>query len=819
MPTPHAAIEVTVTNPPRGQGQQESLGFFAQSLKATTAWGSAPGTAELIYPNTGVQIYCGSLVVIQAGGHTFYGICRSDTLVDGSHGKLRTLSFVDTREFLTWDVVFGLFNRVDIRMVEGVRVRRFKHIYPADYKLQKESFTDDPLTAAEIIRALLGAPTVGSPWLAAGPVFHAHQETTPVYEVDCLSGKTLAAALQEVTDKCGLVFGLVPGTPYQLAWVRKGVGVMGVAPNDTENRRSGVALSGNPTRVCLVGDRNKYQVLNVPMVADWLPAWEAFPVVELLAHDLFLRASDPVSGKRLNALENDLEQYRGRQMAMARALEITVGEYVVLRTAVPLPTDGAVGGTAFADYRKVHHRSRLDMPAALYIRQLLFRAFRPDFTAIAGMTGTLRASDLTLTDTMLCRCTHDVATGTISALVNERAEGNGYAVVKGYRVGEDCFRTVQPPQFSLDYFASTRAVWQAIPFQIDDSGAGDRFIVFDEPVVVSDDLVADVNGLKVMRADFTLQVPPVQAALCFEGEKFLYWYGTGSRDAVENVGGLNGEYVLDAPAGKLTEITYGNGDTVVDQAVAIAESLGSRVYAYTDGGYTRYAATPATPLSWLVDRVTLEVGPNGVFETVDWTAERRRDNFEPSRELDRANRMEGLLPGQQELRDQAAAHRKLAGGFKQNPAFVRTLSDLLGGGIGVPVEHLTPTFLVGAGGPLPVGTPLWKKPTTSDGKNTVPVPPEGVTSAHTVFAGVTVRDGEDCAKPFRVQTQGVACVRVKGPVEVNTPVGWVQGYGYLEANATPSVGVAMQKITASDVQLVQVRLGSGGGGSGLPVWL
>ena len=98
--------QVTVANPPRGGGTQPDASLAVQSLLGTFAWGSNPGTATVVYVGN-APVTVGALVTIQFGRHYFTGLCKSD-VVDSSAtgGTLRTLEFVDLREFLQWDYVF-----------------------------------------------------------------------------------------------------------------------------------------------------------------------------------------------------------------------------------------------------------------------------------------------------------------------------------------------------------------------------------------------------------------------------------------------------------------------------------------------------------------------------------------------------------------------------------------------------------------------------------------------------------------------------------------------------------------------------------------
>lgn len=103
--------------------------------------------------------------------------------------------------------------------------------------------------------------------------------------------------------------------------------------------------------------------------------------------------------------------------------------------------------------------------------------------------------------------------------------------------------------------------------------------------------------------------------------------------------------------------------------------------------------------------------------------------------------------------------------------------------------------------------------------STVAIDPLNVNGHHNFFVGVTVADGVDRTRRFRVQRTGLALVRVQGPVEMNDPVGLSDGTdptvnAALVKDGMPAVGVVKQAIANDDddnpqIQLVQVELGAG----------
>jgi hypothetical protein len=157
---------------------------------------------------------------------------------------------------------------------------------------------------------------------------------------------------------------------------------------------------------------------------------------------------------------------------------------------------------------------------------------------------------------------------------------------------------------------------------------------------------------------------------------------------------------------------------------------------------------------------------------------------------------------------------------------------LLRGEVSEGMQYLR--FTPGAALPdtLPAGTPLVIEPAGAGvaGNATALAPASvagGTSGAAYKFAGVTVRHNEPTDRTFCVQTIGDTYARVMGPVSVNGAIGLASTGGadfstngaYLAAGGSPSVGLAMEDIAATTVQLIKVRLGSGGGSGGDPVWL
>lgn len=848
-------IEIQIAAPPRGNGQQAAGKFYAQSMRGSFAWGSSPATATLTYVGN-APVSAGAMVSFTIGGHFFSGICKSDTDVSASNGHLRTLEFVDLRYFLEWDWVFGAFNLPDVRLVNGRRLKRYKHMYPADYSIGRWTYTTAPLPAWQILDAFLGAPTVFTKWsvnLTSNGLFMNGLLNGAIYDVDASSGLRLDALFNLICEKTGLVFCHDPfsggdystkGVPqhvgpgllgqYRLVFTRKGYGLLPLPfPANADDRRVGVTLTENPTNVCVLGERSQYQMLEVPMIKDWSAAWEQFIEVDLLAKDLFDHEVNPMTGVRYNAYPSDPEQWQGAGDAKARALEITVREYVTLRNLRV-----ANSGAAFADYRKFGGRLRMDMPAALYIERILFRAFKPDWAWIKNLDGQqIPLDSAPIADRLLCRTYYDPVTGAMSIdSPPEPVDGNGVLIVKGFQVGEDLFRLVQPDRMNANFFSGSNRLFGQVPMLIDDSGEGIRFVISEVPVFVSDNLLTTVDGNVVLNAAYTLQTPQVMAALVFEAERYVYWKGNGiirtgwnawldpsnplpGRNRVEPVNGLMQELVVDAD-GHFTEIPYADNQTADAKALVIAQSLLLSQSSYLLGGYNlkwnpkqplNEFGTPLAPAnSSCIDRIEIQTGEGGVMEVVDFTGERQRDQFVPERELDRRTLQNTLFPGQQELRQHAQDQKRFNAVLKQTPKNLFSLFQrLLRGEVD---GNLFPTrFVPGSAlaATLAVGTPIVRGPTAG-----CATAPGSVGTGDSVFVGVTVRHNEPTGGTFYVRQQGQTLARVQGPVAVNDPIGLSGNGDCLKKSGTPSVGRALEAIAGSAVTTIMVQLGAGGAAAG-----
>ena len=805
--------------------------YRLQSQSGSFSWGSAPGTATLVYVGDN-PIVVGASISFQLGVNLFCGICLSCTETTSiSGGRTWQVEFVDLREYLTWDFVYGAFNKPDVRLLGGTRIKRYKHLLPANFNAWRWTYTNDPLTAAQILNYIMTATTVGSPWewdLTENGLFPFGVLSGPVFDIDFTNGMRLDAALNELCAKAGgVVFTLQPtaGHSHRLVFTRKGYrGLDSLPAWLRDDQKDGLALAGNPTNIRILGDRNLYQIMDVPLVPDWARAWEVFMDFSRFVDYLFANAKDPQTGTRFNAFDKDVEQYQGRQLAAAYAHEITVRDFVALVNELD---PNHVKGNDFIDNRKFNYRSRMLMPCKMYLETLVFRAFKPDMTSFVNFAGNQVPLDaLNLADNLLCRVAHNAQTGEMTFDASQPTDDNGYAIVKGFMVMPEMLRMIKSDQFNADFYNSANRAWGRQSFQIDDSGEGNRFLIMDEVVVAQDEanpFVVKVDNHVVFNAAAKVAIPQIKAALCFQAEPYSYWKGSYpnvSRDHCENVNGLNAEYVVQD--NDYVEVTYADGKTADQKAAGLADYLLLRQYVYYEGGRSHVwdGETPinewGTPLSSLVDRVQTQLDPaGGLREQADLTKERRRDHFEPERELDRRTAQNALFPGQMDLRRQAELLRQNAQALRQMP---QTVLDLFGKFIRgelMPNGPVTVTTLKpGAAGTLPAGSVIRSQPLTQSGGKNINTAPEanpiGSPDQRTVFVGVTTAHNLDATGTFSVQTGGHALALVQGPVAVNDPVGLSRSGGnFLEKGGATTEGKTREAIPDSSVKLIKVNLGGG----------
>lgn len=700
---------VTVAPPRRGPGSQPALRFQGSALAVSRSWGSQPDEGKITYVPSSISdlpssIVTGSWLQVDLYGRSWWGVCQNGPgfTPDGtplptlrsSGGNEITIAFWDERLYLDWDVIYGVFNRAVTHMVGGRRVRQWKHLFPVNFRANLWTYTQTPYTPAQLIRACFESPTTQSPWV---PHYHPDQVTVPFWnELNAENGLKLGDILSQLSEWQGVIFTVGNGVnapvnqPFHLYWQRRGEGVLpsfGPDPVDpitglplrSDQQQLDVTLSGAPTRVQVVGDRNLYLCLGLTLLPDWNRAWETFPTIETVAD--WLVQNVPAY--------SSLDPVEGGMLAQARALEITVAEFAALYS-------GAGFQPALTDTRRFSGQNRMDLPVALYL-DLVWRAFRlPPALAINGLAAA-PGVNLDLTSTLHARVTHDPTTGTMTADPLTAHEGSGYVIVQGLNVAPDLFASLDPERFSLTQFNASQHVWRQIHFEVDASDQSTPFVLLAEPVFQSDDFITvSENRVASQNAAAVRTLPAVRAALCFQWDTyFLTWPQNANnpgRDQAVSATGLHAEYLVGPGtvtsstlqpfnlfSGVTYEIPFPDGFSADAKAVAIATPLLSRQYRYVQGRFERpLAEGDVIPnLTGLTARIGVQISDAGQTALVELTTERTAQTYVTPTDLDRRSRLNALLPGVENLRHQANQLRQGAAVLRRAPGEKEALRTAL----------------------------------------------------------------------------------------------------------------------------------------------
>lgn len=809
------------------------------SGELSCSWGAQPATATLVYashlgPDEDIRtrlpaVPVGAYCTVTLGPYVFHGRCKGDVARMASGGAhVRVFDFEDLRGDLQMDVVFGSFNHRDERLVPdpvtGIprRIRQWRHLLPANWETNVWTYTPAPMSAWDILNLLRTAATVGSPW-----TFLNHDALAlPAYGIDFSGGVRLDSALLAVCEKVGVQFTL--SGYFQLKFRRKGQLVSGetfpttlegwyafpadASRIDGDALRDGFALSGHPTRISVVGDRNRYQVPNLVLEPDWARAWDVWWDERFFLVWVF--ALTPT-------VPGDVDDVRRWANAQQTALQLTVADVAAQPSA----------GAAFADARKHGGKSRLQMPAVLYIRELVFRAWRLPATVLGRDMRSWQ-----LADSLLCAVTHNVS-GVMTADLTRPQPGNGYIIAAHFGLNVDALRAVNPFRFRLDEWLVANKAWGVAPFQSGgDGGDGVPYIVFDEQVYdpqpggPGTGLVLQPDGeggAVVFNAAWAPLAPVVRACLALLGETFIHRVGTGSRDAVTSESELHREFVKDASGTSVGEIPYVDGETPQKKATDLANCLLLRQAVFHSGGYERTLndGDSAFVLNGMYDRVRVALEDNGLTkETIDFTTERTFASFQQERQYDRRVRSADLFPGQEALQAELLQARLVANQYAANPGHKRAVAAAYRGSIGLVTETSRVTVSGAAVGSalLPAGAPLWQAPARSSVDTGAPlnrpVLPVAAGSAHRVLAGVTTRQNESPLGEVPIVDQGRVLVRAKGPVSLGDSLGRSDGHDYVVAGGADPALVARGEIVGTGIKLILAEFGGGGGASVSARW-
>jgi len=717
------------------------------------------------------------------------GVVVSSAIKESAQDGLTTeVTVSDNRIRLNWDTVYCVFNMVEIIEDDPdqpfiQRKKRFWHILPENWHAQTKTYTNKPYTGEEVCEQLFAADSVKFAWSGS----YNSKFSKPVFGIDCNTGKKLGNAIQEVCDKLGVLMSIEGANT--LIFATKGEGVAPQPPPyNSDDRIRGTAL-GPETMVRIVGDRNVYQDLPIDLEPDWIRAYEKFWFQPAWIAEVRSKFNIADYGE-----------------ATARSKEITLREYA------------EKAGGQYMDVGTWGDISRAELPVWAYLTDIVFKSYRVPRTFTVN---NIPLSSLAMREGLLQRVKLiDDSSGMIAYDEDESAsypDAKGYCIVKGQPlsiINPETYDSITP-----EILATAAQKWQPINrFSLDVKNFA---ILFEEPVFYSNDLYVRGNpdvedeklrSIVVPNAGASIAPAGVRASLCFEAERYARWFGSGPRQGVQYVPGLN-YHTLFNQHSWLSEVNYGGeseggADQLADEA-ADAYLTGQNMI--ESGGFTRYGVAGMS-LNGAIDRITVTMRftnggeGDGISEQVEYAKERNPTSFESERELERRAQNRDLFPGQSRLLEEARQDRALARLLKssKNPIDhpIKTLDQIATCLLGNPQPSVSYVFL-DSDFSYPVGMPVMV-----DDNNIV-------SSTGSRFAGCLTVDNSPAQAnaPIPVAAQGMVPCRVKGPFSRNDSVGVNDADNFASRSGKTYIGEVQQSYSGTATVLVMVRLGGSRQGS------
>lgn len=811
---------LTASGPALQPSGTEPVSFDVQSVRVTQSWGVQPGEGAVRYVSHatggGPTLRPGDLLWVDIYGRQFHGICTSNVWMSGSSGKTREVRFADHRILLDWDIAYGAWNVPEHRLIDGKWRRVYWHVLCRDFATGRKTWTNSPMSAIQILDDIFNrSPTLRFRWARE---YHSSMNVPPP-AVEALQGRKLADIVAQITEACGAVV-TVDGH-LRLRWSRVDARVQVQVPENADEIQDGEALAHQlPGCVHVVGDRNLYQVLNIDLEPDWNREWEQYwdesghlNLTRLVYNEA------RVPGRDTKYSEED-DRWHGWAMAAVRATSITVAEVAALKPELSL----------LADNRLTQGRLRMQIPAALYLRRLVYRAYR--LPNVIRWTGVDHARDsLSIGGECPMGMEYDPTTGMATVKPDGYSGGAGLVLVSGYNVGADLFRMVRPETLDPNRLAQAESVWATCGFEVDDGGeASDQVLILERAAYRIRDALTQRDGHMVFRGD-QLRIEPsaVRASLPLLAEPYVRVVGNGWRAELLTVSGLRRECVVADPSTQ-SEVPYIDGTTADQKALEIGNTALGQAMTLASGSMTirMRPGEAMTRLEPVFSRVTAEWGADGHNLRLEFARERPRQHYVPETELNRTYRLNAMLDGMAELRAEGRAIELQRAALRGATDFRARLENAYQASVGDrgPVEFAL--VKLNEADPenvqpetLPAGTPLWKEPGTLGNTGSLEPSecprPAATTSAHREFVGVTVRDQESTGTPMAVQNTGMVLVRARGPVAVHTALVRADGHDYLKADdgSSPAVLTALQDVPEGETRLIRA-FSAGGSSSGGP---
>lgn len=763
-------------------------GFEVVTMNLVNQWGLSPASGTLTVVGDG-SVAEGDEISVSVGGFTFSGIVSS-AVQSVNQGTLWELAVLDYREHLKDETVYGFFNRPEIieddPATPGIdRKRRYVHLYPDDWGTYKLTRTEAPHTAKEILTKVFSAATLQYSWSLQD---HPRLARKP-QQIDFETGKELGVVLQEILDTCGLVVTIEDTT---LRFGVEGEGDIPPFPANSRNRKLGQALPSRPSVINVVGDRNRYQLFNLPLTPSWNRLWESW-----WGEMQFLLKVEEWFGPYGKTKA-------GLAKRAADARTVTVRQVV------------AKEGVEYADYGMWGEVSRMEIPAWMYLQDILFKAYSLPASLTVNQTP---LKSTALVESLILPVTYDAKSGKHQIdeeTPDQYLETKAFLTIQGQPL--DVWDPTRSGEFEPNLLEEARTRWQAnnrfdldtknftIIFQeaVFRDGEGDKsLLVF--PNQDTDDIDDDLRYIAVPNSAARIDPAPIYGSFCFEAERYAKSFGKGRRRDTIHQSDLRKDMVRAASGDR--EVVYADGETADQKAQEIADLLLDGPTRILSGGYERIGEA-GTTLTGAMSSVAISVTfSEGLTESVQFSNERGTLQWDSERELERKRKGAELFPGQHRLRDEARQLREtslhLKAAQRQTQRHYQNLADTQMR----PVSNREPNpKLVSRSSTvqeLRAGDCLWRK---SDGT----IGAEGNEFVGVVIPSVVT--GADVP----VARQGMVPVRVRGPVRAGDQVGCDDATDEADAShiATSGggrmVGRACADYDGSDVILIPVMIGAPG---------
>lgn len=722
-----------------------------------------------------------------------------------------------------------------------LRSRRWKHLLPEHARAGLWTYSDQPLSAREILNSAFGGA-----WAEFSFSRSYHSSMSDVFPqgVDASGGVSLASLISQMLEACGLDLRL--DGSRSLVFDRKGSGLAPLPDSYTGPRSIAESISPKPSKVRVLGDPFRVQVHGLSMVPDWKPGWESW-----IDETAWIRKVATVFNLPGVTTSDCAER-------AAFAKQVTVAAFVA-----------KVGDASLADYRPAGRSSRMQMPAWNYIQEYLYRSYRlPENFTLGGIPlASLKWSSGLLAGVGISGTGAD----TLQKIRAEQPEiypdARAHVMVRGQDLDLIDARSIN--LFAMRRNSDLRQNWiEKADYDIDCENWSIKFragVFLDGLASEGKSVMFQVNkgegggvslaalvaansdylNIVVPNENFVIEPAEVKIAICFECGQFQKDFGVGARRTVVRQSGLGMELIdvsngsagisgllgsvstgllpfPSAPAATLKELKYADGSQAATNAAKVAAGIIQREVTQLSGGFTRYGIT-GTTLSPTVDRVSITIDANGgVQEQVEYTKAKPTQAFLAETALMRLQRAGESFPGAEASRNEIRNLRLIAALERDNSSAAghrthRVMPDLFSRAVGgehqstEPLYDKNSQYPTGRGGAVGwlAGDIVWKDDAgfpSRDGKN---------------FGGIIVSapksEGGTPGKDLIVTTRGTVPVRVSGTIEGGKPVFSEPGGHMVSQSGALSIGIlahdAAVPAPTSGQALAMVRLGAGGSGA------